>query len=178
MAFLFAISTAQLSAQKLNPNWSTDLNTLLTEFKKCQKNACRDYLAKSIKAVYPTVDETFVSEETKQPLRGNALITYMKETGRWLELGKAADQANLDKAAQYAKEGKAVIAIVQNKDGGAHVSLIIPGGMTASGTWGLKMPNTSSFFMYSPAKSFIGKPLSYCYRPDSRFDVMLYVFNY
>jgi len=164
-------------AQKLNTNWASDLEKVITDFKACSSN-CRDYLPKALKAVYPTVDESFISEETKTPLRGNDLITYMKETGKWLEVGNAVDQTTLDKAAGYAKEGKAVIAVLEKQDGGAHISIIIPGSMTPSGSWGIKTPTTASLFMYKPSSSHFGKPLSYCYSPADRNFVKIYVFNY
>lgn len=175
---LFALLFANIAfSQKLNTNWSTELNAVLTEFKSCSSN-CRPYLPKALKTVYPTVDEDFVSESTKKPMRSNELITYMKETGKWIELGSATDQATLDKAAANAAEGKATIAVLEKPDGGAHISIIIPGKLTPSGSWGVKTPNTASLFMYKPVNSHMDKPLSYCYSPGDRTFVKIYVFNY
>lgn len=64
------------------------------------------------------------------------------------------------------------------EDGIGLVSLILPGEMKPSGTWGSQVPNSASFSVHQPAKSYVGKGLSYSFERKMLKDVQLFSRNY
>lgn len=80
--------------------------------------------------------------------------------GSWEAIGVATNQADLDKAQENANNAKATIAFDPTKTN--HVAIILPGEMASSGSWGLKVPNSASFFIHK-SESYINKGLSYSF---------------
>lgn len=80
--------------------------------------------------------------------------------GIWQPIGYATNQADLERAQNFANDTKATIAFDPNKSN--HVAIILPGKMKKSGSWGMEVPNSASFFVHK-AESYINKGLSYSF---------------
>ena len=80
--------------------------------------------------------------------------------GSWEPIGVATSQDDLDKAQKNANDTKATIAFDPNKTN--HVAIILPGEMSTSGSWGMDVPNSASFFIHK-AESYVNKGLSYSF---------------
>lgn len=78
----------------------------------------------------------------------------------WQVVGQASSQSALDEAQDLANTGRAVVALDPKKN--YHTAIILPGMMVKSGSWGLKCPNSASFFRHK-VKAYFDKPLSYSY---------------
>ena len=73
---------------------------------------------------------------------------------------------------------KAVVALYMTPSGAGHVAIILPGELQPSGSWGLNVPNSASFLMMEPQRSYVGKGLSYAFAKTHLKDVVLYARNY
>lgn len=78
----------------------------------------------------------------------------------WDCVGDASDQNALEKAQDLANTGRAVVALDPDKN--YHVAIILPGNLKKSGTWGIKCPNSASYFRHKK-KAYFNKPLSHSY---------------
>jgi len=165
-------------SQSLNQNWSDDLSQAVEEFKNCKNsgnsnvNPCSKYIGASLKTVYNVND--FYSDELNRYLTGTEIVKFLKSSSTWSEIGPAYTQENLDKAQETANSGKAVLAVYLGEDQLGHVSIILPGDQTASGSWGLKVPNSASFFMHSPQRSYLNKTLSYAFTRNMIKSIVIY----
>jgi hypothetical protein len=151
------------------------LQTLLAEFLRCASAAtdrgpCDSFVGRALKRVYgirdfeqPAGSDRFLSAE-----RIAALVAASPD---WVTLGNAADQDALDEARAYAGDGYAVLAVKSGHPGG-HVALVLPGPLTASGSWKLNVPRSASFFLDRAQGSYVGKPLSFAF--SSAAGVKLY----
>ena len=181
--FIFLVFTLHNSfAQTLNANWKTDLSSSLDEFIKCSgsnddSNDCKVYTAKSLNVVYKVND--FYSEDQGRYLYVNEIAELLNNNDKWTLMGKCYDQKVLSEGQTLANSKKATIAVYRNEEGvGMHIALILPGELISSGTWGLQVPNTMSFFTNTPDKSFVGKGLSYAFSKSQIKDIVLYKRNY
>ena len=90
---------------------------------------------------------------------------------KWTALGTAADQAALDKARDLASQGKAVLAVQNERDRG-QIALIMPGAAVPSGGWNLKVPLSVAARVDRPEKSVYGKGINWLF--DEPGSVKLY----
>ena len=93
-------------------------------------------------------------------------------------LGKASEQKTLTEAQGYANVKKAVIAVYETSSGSGHVAFILPGTLTASGSWGLNCPNSASFLLNKPSSSYVSQPLSFAFNAQLKDKVLLYGRNF
>jgi hypothetical protein len=146
---------------------------MLGEFLTCKSpiddiSPCNYFLGRALMRVYGVND---FSTGADTYMRAAAIAAYVADSDKWTRLGEATDQSALRSAQGYANLGKPVIAVTSS-----HVALVIPGDLVMSGNWNLKAPNSASFFIDEPAKSFVGKPLSYAF--TSPANVQIYGRNF
>lgn len=169
-------------AQQPNKNWMQDLNRDLDQFKACDNgaavgvNPCNRFVGNALTTVYNIND--FYSKELGRHMLVSEIAGYLDGNTKWRLLGRGFEQKALTQAQELANAGKAVVAIYLNPEGIGHVSIILPGEMKLSGTWGFQVPNSASFFTADPQKSYIGKGLSYAYERPLISGVLLYARNY
>ncbi|MBL6446608.1 hypothetical protein JMN32_09820 [Fulvivirga sp. 29W222] len=168
-------------AQTVNSNWEQDLSKSMEAFSNCESaggssSECYKYLGQSINTVYKIND--FYSKESGRYMSPNEIADFVSNEGKWELLGHAYDKNALNKAQDYANSKKATIAVYKGEDGQGHVALILPGDLQASGSWGIKVPNSASFFLSNYKKSYIGKGLSYAFTKDMLKDVVVYSRKY
>lgn len=140
----------------------TYLEAAVQQFVACKAKSdaygsCRDFAAKALEHVYGVKDF-----ESGGKYSDPNEIAKKVSAGGWDHLGGVSDQAALKKAQEAANCGRAVVAVM-TAEGGGHVAIILPGPMSHSAGWKLDTPNSASFFMHKPEKSFAGKPLAYSF---------------
>lgn len=146
--------------------WKSDVEKMLSEFLSCggptpPNTPCNTFLSQALKRVYNIND---FDRAGGGFLTANEMADYVKiHTDKWTELGDASSQQALKEAQGYANIRKAVIAIQQNPDGHGHVVLIVPGILQKSGSWNLDCPNSASFFLNQPAKSYVSRHLGFAF---------------
>jgi hypothetical protein len=169
-----------LLSQSLNPNWKQELNNSLQQFLQCQQasdnTSCNKYLGESINTVYKIND--FYSDKLGRHLLATEISQYLKGNNKWTLLGHAYDQKVLTQAQENANAKKAVVAVYMNPSSIGHVVLVTPGQLISSGSWGLNVPNTASFFISHADKSFIDKGLSFAFGKNLMKDILIYRRNY
>lgn len=166
-----------IQAQSVNSQWRQELANALEEFVKCRESgACTNYVGESLRRVYNVND--FYSSAEKRYLRSSEISDLIKENDKWTLLGRSFEQTALEEAQKHANAKKAVVAVYRSESGLGHVVLIVPGSLTPSGSWGLKVPNAASFPASDPEKSFVDKGLSFAFTKSMMKDVFLYVRNY
>jgi len=172
----FVLST---NAQKINPNWKSELNKSVEEFKNCTQviedgiNSCSKYTGESVNTVYQVND--FYSEDNEDYLSGAEIIKILESSTQWKKLGLALIQEVLNEAQNNANANKAVVAVYVPEDGIGHIALILPGELTPSGSWGLNTPNSASFFMNDQQRSYSEKGLSYAFSKSMLGRISLFV---
>ncbi|HWY98093.1 MAG TPA: hypothetical protein VNY36_03305 [Bacteroidia bacterium] len=146
-------------------DWKTDLGQMLTDFTACKNQSkgaeCKTYVAKALKKIYNIND----FDATGKPggfLDVNAVANYIKKDSKWKLLGDASGQDILKQAQDAANNNKAVVAMMVSDNGADHIAIIAPGSLTACGS--IKYPNSISFFINNPDKSYISKPLAYSFK--------------
>lgn len=178
--FFFFISISY--GQRINNNWKQDLNNELEQFKVCDNttttgiNPCNWFIGNTLTTVYKIND--FYSKELGRHMLVSEISEFLKESKQWTLLGLGYDQKVLKEAQNYANSGKAVVAIYLNKEEIGHLSVILPGELKPSGTWGFNVPNSSSFFTSDPEKSYVDKGLAYAFGRSQIMKVLIYVRNY
>ncbi|MFO7256280.1 MAG: hypothetical protein DIU61_001215 [Bacteroidota bacterium] len=171
------LATILCNAQTLNNNWTSDLETDLREFTSCDDDMdCSEFSGKALQTVYKLND--FYQPKEKRYMRVSEIIAFLQESTSWTKLGPAYQQSILNQAQEYANNKKAVIAVLPGANGVGHVALILPGELQASGSWGLSVPNSASFLTIDPAKSYVGKGLSYAFTKNHLKDVVIFARNY
>jgi hypothetical protein len=177
--FIFTASSS--FSQSINANWNKDLTALLDKFMTCASSGtdthpCSSFISESIAKTYKI--SGLYSDKTKQYLQLNETVKQIADPTKWTLLGHAYDQKILADAQQLANDHKAVIAIYTTPEGVSHIALVLPGELQASGSWGFKVPNSASFVLNEPSKSYVGKGLSYAFTRSMIKDVVLYVKKY
>jgi len=168
--------------QSLNRNWEQALSNELKQFIACENanthgvNSCNDLIGKSVATVYNVND--FYSKNANRYMLVSEISEFLEENNRWKRLGHAYEQEALNEAQNYANARKAAVAVYLNEEGIGHVSLILPGELSPSGSWGFKVPNSASFFSSTPEKSYIDKGLSYAFERSHIKQVVLYGRSY
>lgn len=142
---------------------------------------CNVFLPRALKRLFDI--DAFTTNEIGHYLSANAIAKALVTDGDWESLGTAEKEANRVAAQNAANSKRAVIAVwnntrIKSPDGlyHGHVALIIPGKAIETG-WGKNVPNTASFVMGVPDKSFIGKPMSQAFRKDSQSEVAFYAYK-
>lgn len=168
-------------SQTLNPNWKQDLTASLEKFIKCEASTsenspCTGFVGESLYTVYRLKD--FQSSKTGKYMTVNELAKFLKESDKWTPLGHPYDQKVLEQAQANANAKKAVVAVYMSAAGIGHAVLIIPGELQNSGSWGLKVPNSASFLLSEPSKSYLDKGLSFALGKSLMKDIVIYARNY
>ena len=169
--------TYPIHAQSVNGNWQQDLNVAMKKFIECESagsntSQCYQYMAQSLQTVYQIND--FSTGQSGKYMGPNEIADFVKDGGKWEALGPAYDRNVLNKAQEYANAKKAVIAVYKSGETQGHMALILPGDLQISGSWGLKVPNSASFFLNNHDRSYIGKGLSYAFTKDMLRHVVVY----
>lgn len=160
-------------AQSLNSNWNSELTEILRQFTACDESIdCAEYSGKSLNSVYKVND--FYSTQLDRYMHGIEIVDFLKSSSKWKMLGHAYQQDVLKEAQQHANGKKAVVALYHDGNGSSHVALILPGELQASGSWGLQVPNSASFLLTDPARSYVGKGLSYAFAKHHLKDVVIF----
>lgn len=171
----------QLSAsygQSLNNNWKQELTSSLQEFKNCENtaaegiNPCNKFVGAMLKTVYRNND--FYSKSSGRYMLVSEIAKFLEGSSEWKLLGHGYEQDALDQAQKYANTKKAAVAVYLDEENIGHVSLILPGELKPSGSWGFNVPNSASFFLSKPENSYIGKGLSYAFKRNMLKGVLLY----
>lgn len=167
--------------QSLNPNWKTDVTKLMDQFVDCasgttENQVCSSFVGESVAKVYKV--NALYSDKAKRYLMFNEMLKQFSESSQWTVLGHAYDQKALVTAQERANANKAVVAVYTTDEGIKHVALILPGELQFSGTWGFEVPNSASFVLNDPSKSYVSKQLSYAFARNMIKDVTLYCKNY
>jgi hypothetical protein len=178
LSTIFFIFPTFVFAQNLNANWRIQLTKSVEESKNCQStassnyNSCTRFIGESLDIVYGLKD--FYSKDLNRNLTGTEIIKYLETNNSWVAIGPAYDQSSLDQAQKLSNSGIAVVAVYLDKDKLGNVSIILPGEQSASGSWGLKVPNSVAYFVNTPQKSYLNKGLSYAFTRNMIKDVIIY----
>jgi hypothetical protein len=175
------LAAIKSSGQTLNTNWNNDLNKSLQEFMDCKNTGkdnqeCVKYVGESLQTVYKVND--FYSPQLGRHMMINEIVEYLGDSKQWTKIGQGYEQAALAEAQSNANAKKAVIAVYMNASGAGHIALILPGDLQRSGSWGLDVPNSVSFLMMEPQRSYVGKGLSYAFAKNHLKDVVIYARKY
>lgn len=177
---VLVLATVCAYGQSVNPNWKHELKGNLDKFLQCtaggERAGCTNFVGESLKVVYKVDD--FYNKATGRYMTASEITEYLRTSRSWSSLGLSYDQQVLDRAAEQANANRAVVAVYNNAAGIGHIVLITPGDMTASGSWGLKVPAAASFLTTEPAKSFTDKALSFAFSKQMLKDVTIYVRKY
>lgn len=148
-------------------DWKTSLAQMLTDFQSCKSQnkgvECKTYAAKAIKAIYG-INDFDAAGKPGGMLDVNGVANYIKKSSNWKMLGDASSQDILKQAQDDANSNKAVVAMMVSDNGADHISVIVPGSLVKCGKAGLNCPNSVSFFLNNPDKSYISKPLTYSFK--------------
>jgi hypothetical protein len=179
LTLLFVSSSAY--SQSINSNWKQDMNALLEKYLSCASSStdtypCSSFITESINKVYKV--NGLYSDKSKRYLQLKEVSKNFDDAGQWTLLGHAYDQKVLSESQTLANANKAVVAVYKTAEGASHVALILPGEEQFSGTWNFKVPNSASFVLNDPTKSYVGKGLSYAFSRTMIKDVVLYVKKY
>ncbi len=164
--------------QSLNSHWKRDLDHELAQFKGCENKAaegihsCNNFIGNMLPTVYQIND--FYSKTLGRHMRVIEISDYLHSSNQWILLGRGYEQKALNEAQQYANAKKAVVAIYVDEAGIGNVSLILPGTLRPSGSWKLQVPNSASFFLSDPEKSYMDKGLSYSFERLLTKEVFIY----
>lgn len=179
---LLLLLSAAAYSQKLNSTWENSLKNELEQFKACEQeqttgvNPCNYFIGQALNTVYKVND--FYAADLGRHMLVNEIVYHLKGSKEWTLLGHGYEQNALKEAQAYANASKAVVAVYLNEEGIGLVSLILPGELVASGTWGFRVPNSAAFFINNPEKSYVGKGLSYSFDRSLLKEVYLYGRNY
>ena len=174
---IFVFASIMCGAQSLNSHWTSDLETELKEFTSCDDDMdCAEFSGKALQTVYKLND--FYQPQEKRFMQVAEIIAFLQDSKSWTMLGHAYQQDVLNQAQQHANSKKAVIAVYPGANGAGHVALILPGELQPSGSWGLSVPNSASFLTIDPAKSYVGKGLSYAFTKHHLKDVVIFARSY
>ena len=182
LALIFSITIISAQGQRVDQNWKNAISTAVESFKSCDQSAdnslslCTTLIGESIKKVYMIDD--FYSKTDGRYMTGNEIITNIGTNSKWKLLGYAYEQQALTLAQEYANAGKAALAVYENEEKIGNVSIILPGELIKSGSWGFDVPNSAAFIIEDPAKSYFDKGLSYAFSRSIIRKVMIYGRSY
>ncbi len=170
----------QFAAPAQVKNWEETLNQTLRDFKACMskenKTVCQTYTAKAIKQVYTIND--FYQASSKTDMNPFEIQAYITNSSAWTKLGQAFKPEVMSKAQGLCNAGKPVLIILRGEGpADAHVSLVLPGDLQTSGSWGMRVPNVAAFFTHNPENSFVNKSISYAYTKGMLLQLEVYARN-
>lgn len=169
-------------AQQINAKWKSELEASMKEFMVCKDtsingvNPCSKYSGQSVATVYKLDD--FYSDKYDRYLTGSEMAKFIKSSDKWEQLGVSLLKDVLEKAQDAANKNIATVAVYSDDKGIGHVAIVLPGELSKSGTWGLDVPNSASFFVNEKGESYIGKGLSYGFRNMKRNRIFVYQRKY
>jgi len=182
-AFVFLMLGTFTSLATINrdDDWQSYVSDLLNQFLSCtadmagpngKQYPCNKFLVMALDKVYGIKD--FYDAQGKA-LLANQIIQQMRITpDTWTRLGTGADQNVLTQAQGYANHKKAVVATLYVPGSVGHVVLVLPGDLVASGSWGMHVPNSASFFLNKPNKSYVSGPLSKAFSAADKGNVEIW----
>lgn len=136
----------------------------LGQFMKCEadnplndQSPCNTFASRGLESIYGVKD--FKSGEKTHQTANQMWNTVNAPGSKWRKLGGVFDEQNNLCAQSMANAGWPVIAIL-NASGHGHVALVIPGEPQKSGSWGMLVVNSASFFLGKPGSAYLNKPLS------------------
>lgn len=132
--------------------------------------ACEGFTAEALAEIY-AIDEFLRGDE--RPTGRQILERLERADSGWVLLGPASEQQALEAAQARANDGLPVVAAYAGGWRG-HAALVLPGSGYPSQTWGLRVPNSASFFASRAERSYIGKSLSFAFGKDIKDRVMIY----
>ena len=182
LILLFFTGYPSLYAQKISENWKTELNEAVAQFKTCKNiteagiHSCNKYIGNALQLIYQCND--FYAKEKQRYLLAGEIYDYVRSSSRWNLLGRGYEQEALTQAQQQANQQRAVVAVYRSAAGEGHVAYVIPGELQASGSWGLRVPNSAAFFIKEPERSYSHKGLSYSFPRNLIQSVELYERKY
>ena len=166
-----------LQAQVLTGNWQSDLQNEIKNFRSCkndenQNNKCYQHIGETLHSLYKLSD--FYSNSSARYMMVSEIHDFLESSSKWKLLGKGYNQSVLDQAQQLANKKMAVVAVYLNEDRVGQIAYILPGEMVNSGSWKLRVPNSSAFISNEPEKSYMGKGLSYSFPRRLIANVQIY----
>ncbi len=177
LIIFLVLSTTQIISQD---SWETEVENMLHEFMQCNPSMptsypCNVFTSRALERIFGIED----FKSGNKHLSANQIHEFVStKPDIWTKLGNASDQNALLEAQGYANIGKAVLAVLKNSSGSGHVAIIIPGELSNSSDWSLKVPNSASFFLNKPEKSYVGKKLSYAFSKKNLSKIEIYGRNY
>lgn len=126
------------------------------------QSPCNIFAAKGLEALYSIND--FKSGD--KYMSASQIFDYVSSSPNWGKIGTLFDIDSNLCAQAAANQAYPVIAVMKASPHG-HIALIIPGTVSNSGTWGMNVANSASFFIGQPDKSYISGPISKAFQPDN-----------
>ena len=158
--------------------WKADVERMLSEFLVCggvipENSPCNEFAAQALARVYGIHDFDKAGDGF---MLANDIANFVEFSDKWEKIGQASDQAALTAAQDAANAKQAVVAVFWNSvpHSSGHVAMVLPGYLKTSGQWHLDCPNSASFLLNHPEKSYVGKMLSFAYGADMKDNVTLY----
>lgn len=159
--------------------YNPQLENSIDAFTRCNENlenevyTCNQFIGESILTVYEVDD--FYAKKLGRYLSGTEIIAFVASNDQWQLLGNANDQKTLIDALSYANDNKAVIAVyMDDVEKLGHTALILPGKLVKSPSWELDVPNSISYFMNDPKKSYFNKGLSFAFKKTIKGSALIY----
>lgn len=177
---ILAVVFVQLTAQSQVKNWKDLLDKTFAEFKGCNTSAdktiCQSFTAKGVRSMYNIND--FYAASSKTDMTPFEMLETISKSSKWTKLGMAYEGSVLSKAQDLSNAGKTVLVIYKGESpSDTHISIVLPGALQTSGSWGIKVPNVAAFFTHKPENSFVNKGLSYAYSKSMMLQLEVYSRN-
>lgn len=182
LVFFALLSCSFSFAQTVNPRWSDKLEEAVSQFKACESgrepaaDSCYGFVGQALRTVYRVND--FYSSKKQRHLRVDEIYDYLRDSQRWVLLGKGYEPKALAEAQSRANKKRAVVAVYLNDAGLGHLAYVLPGQLSPSGSWGMPVPNSAAYFTDDPEKSYVNKGLSYSFPRRLITKVYLYARTY
>ncbi len=149
-------------------------NNAIVEFQNCKASSqnrldCRNAISKFINETYAIND--FKDANNKHVIF-DSIQPIISRSSKWKKIGPATSQQNINKALEHTQNGGLSLIIDTSKVYG-HLVIVQTGKLTASGSWGIKVPKVFSLANYNPSKSFSNKALSYALKKSE--DIQVYI---
>ena len=154
-------------------HWQAHLDWAKKQLAACRDSSssgeetpCHTFLGQALEKAYSIADFKI----GRGYLRPHDIANYVAEHEQeWVSMGSAGDQEVLQTAQRSANKGVAVLAVSSG-----HAALILPGQLSHSSSWGLDVPNSTTFFPRSGSRSYLGRELSYAWKNTESAGVQLY----
>jgi len=136
----------------------------LNNYRLHDKTQCYWFTGRAIDTLYGL--DSFREAQGYLSASSMAQKLHAGEIKNWHNLGPASSQDVLDLVPRLTKKGKPVVAAWLGENGQGHVSLVMPGGLAFSSTWGLNVPNAANISFGALDNSFYGCRLSFALSKD------------